>query len=431
VLSFPSDVSLGIAKALMVVEDDFAKGEKTLSFFDEPTDVVIAYLGESYVKGVKVCEESFERIEKAKEVLTRMYAHVNGTLSEDESQFAYLMDKTRSINEEYFKGTLKGIGSHVDQFIYEAESGKVGESIVKEYAEAGKVFTKSEGAIVYIPEEERKDLNTAVFINSQGYPTYEAKDIGLIELKFSMYQPDFSFTVTDQEQLPHFKIVFAAAEKLNDEWKSRIEKSIHVPHGRMLFKGAKMSSRLGGVPLALQVIGEVEEEVKERAGEKIAHLGEEAKQQLERDIALSAIRISVLRSKPGININFDPETSLSFEGDSGPYLLYTHARCCSLLDKGEVLGIMPLFAPHEASLLERDLARFSVVMQDAVETLQPQKLVSYVFGVASLFNSYYASNQILSEDMVESAHRLMITKRTQFVINEILSVLGITAPREM
>lgn len=431
VVSFPSDISLGIAKALMIVESDIKHHKVSLSFFDKSVDVVIEYLGEAYIRGVKLCEEDEGAMAEAKAVLARLYAHSSGSVDASDEEFSYLIEKTRSINESYFKSTLEGIGSHIDRFIYEGEAGQVGEAIVKEYTAAGKVFTSSEGAVVYIPDESRKDLHTAVFINSQGFPTYEAKDVGLLAIKFGMYAPDISFTVTDAEQLSHFKIVFDAAEKLNHEWSSRVSRSVHVPHGRMLFKGAKMSSRLGGVPLALEVISAVEDEVKERSGERIAHLGDAARAKLEREIALSALRIAVLRSKPGVNINFDPETSLSFEGDSGPYLLYTHARCCSLLAKGEASGVAPLFGDIPTTPLEHDLALFSIIMKEGIESFHPQKVVSYLFRIAQGFNSFYAENQIVSDDVVLSAHRLMIVRRTRFVLNEALSILGIVAPEEM
>jgi len=226
-------------------------------------------------------------------------------------------------------------------------------------------------------------------------------------------------------------VVLDAASKLGGEWPSRVEKSLHVPHGRMLFKGQKMSSRLGGVPLALDVIGVVEEEVRERAGERTAHLSAEEKKKLEREIALSALRIAVLRSKPGININFDPETSLSFEGDSGPYLLYTHARCASLLEKGKEKGYEQKFKDMPASDLERALLQYELELSGAVTDLAPQKLVTYLFEVAQLFNGFYSSTQIITDDKETSEHYLAIVKRLKAALKEGLWVLGIEAPERM
>ncbi len=431
VMAFPSDVSLGVAKALFIIEKDIKENKKDFDYFKNGNeDEVIKYFGEAYVRGVNECDESEESLNEAKKVLDKMY-----NLKDD--SFYDLITITRNRNESYFKRVLNEIGSNIKSFVYEREAGAEGEKIVKE--NIGKVFTESEGAIVYIPHEDRKDINTSVFINSQGYPTYEAKDLGLIDIKFSgklssvginNFYPDLSLFVTDAEQIQHFRVVFDAAEKLGSEWSNRIAKSKHIPHGRMLFKGAKMSSRLGGVPLALDVINTVEEEVKERAGEKIAHLTDEEKMKLERDISLSALRIAVLRSKPGININFDPETSLSFEGDSGPYLMYTHARCCSLLEKGK--DILPTWSNIPVTALEKNLLHFERELIDVCEELAPQKLVSYLFSVAQLFNGYYAQQQILVEgDNIGNAHRLMIVKRTQEVLKRGLYVLGIKAVEKM
>lgn len=432
-MSFPSDVSLGIAKALFIIERDIKSGDKDIIYFKNSSqDEVIKYLGETYVRGVKECEENEESLNEAKKVLDKMY-HIK------DDGFYDLISATREVNENYFKKTLQTIGSNIDAFVYESWAGREGEIIVKENTGEGRVFIESEGAIVYIPSEDRKDINTSVFINSQGYPTYEAKDLGLMEIKFSgklsavgidNFYPEYSFFITDSEQANHFKIVLDSASKINDIWKERVTKSIHIPHGRMLFKGQKMSSRLGGVPLALDVISVVEEEVRERAGEKIAHLGEEEKKLLEREIALSALRIAVLRSKPGININFDPETSLSFEGDSGPYLLYTHARCCSLLEKGNTLVLA--WGDTAVTDLEKKLFHFEHELTVMCEDLAPQKLVSYLFSVAQLFNGYYASTQIIVEgDTLGNAHRLMVVKRTQEVLKRGLYVLGIKAPERM
>jgi arginyl-tRNA synthetase len=432
VLCFPSDISFGIAKAIYIWKKDKEEGKvPSLDFLSQGHDVekeseLVTYFGECYVRGVALAKEHPEIETEMRIIAKNLYGKVAG---EDYD----LWNSARNVNSVYFSNILESIGSHMGKIIYESDVDTLGKEIVLHNTGEGKVFTESQGAVVYVPDEERKDINTAVFINSEGHATYEAKDIGLLERKFTEYGPvDYSYFITDQEQANHFKVVLDSASKLGGDWPQRVTKSIHVPHGRMLFKGQKMSSRLGGVPLALDVIGVVEEEVRERAGEKIAHLGAEEKMKLEREIALSALRIAVLRSKPGININFDPETSLSFEGDSGPYLLYTHARCSSLLEKGKEKDITPHFGVYEVTPLEKKLLHFERELVSACEDLAPQKLVSYLFSVAQLFNSYYASTQILVEgDDVGNAHRLMIVKRVKEVLNRGLHVLGIEAPERM
>lgn len=421
-LSFPSDVSLGIAKAIYILLEDKKAGNDVMLLSDEEK---ITAFGEAYRRGVAYFDEHADEIGKAKEIAHIIYD------KEHQSDTRALFEQAKEINNAYFIKTIKELGSIINQTIYESEAGEKGKQIVEENAGEGKVFTKSEGAIVYIPDETRKDLHTQVFTNSERHPTYEAKDLGLIDLKFSKFAPDLSFFITDNEQASHFRVVLDAASKLGGGWPSRVEKSLHVPHGRMLFKGQKMSSRLGGVPVALDVIAVVEEEVRERAGERIAHLSVEEKKKLERDIALSALRIAVLRSKPGININFDPETSLSFEGDSGPYLLYTHARCASLLEKGKEKGYEPKFKDASAIDLERALLQYELTLEDSVENLAPQKLVTYLFEVTQLFNSFYAENQILTDDKELSEHYLSFVKRLKAVLHEGLWVLGIAAPERM
>lgn len=421
-ISFPSDVSLGVAKAVYVLLEDKKEGRNALLYPDK--EKVLAF-GEAYRRGVAYFDEHPGEIEKVKEIARIIYDPAS--LSEIREFF----DEAKKINTAYFIKIIKDLGSVINETIYESEAGARGEEIVKENLGEGKVFTKSEGAIIYIPDEARKDLHTQVFVNSEGHPTYEAKDLGLIDLKFIKFAPELSYFVTDTEQASHFRVVLDAASRLGDMWADRVSKSKHVPHGRMLFRGQKMSSRLGGVPLAMDVISVVEDEVIEKTGERTAHLNTEEKKKLVRDIALSALRIAVLRSKPGININFDPETSLSFEGDSGPYLLYTHARCASLLEKGLERGYKPVFKCVEVTNLERELAKYELVLIESVENLAPQKLVTYLFEVAQLFNSFYGNTQVLTEDKETSEHYLAVVKRMKSILNEGLWVLGVSAPDKM
>ena len=261
-VAFPSDISLGIAKAIYVLQKDGGTSQQifkdmtTSGDFEDQTKVV-NYLGECYTRGVALAKENPELENEIKDIAKNLYNEIeNGELHNSEGYQTWT--KVKTINTVYFQYVLESIGSKLGKTIFESDVAKSGKDIVIKNTPA--VFAQSEGAYVYVPSEERKDLNTLVFVNSEGHPTYEAKDLGLIEKKFTEYgDVDLSLFVTDNEQSHHFKVVLDAATKINNEWKSRADRSIHIPHGRMLFKGQKMSSRLGGVPLALDVIAVVEE----------------------------------------------------------------------------------------------------------------------------------------------------------------------------
>ncbi len=200
----------------------------------------------------------------------------------------------------------------------------------------------------------------------------------------------------------------------------------------MTFKGQKMSSRLGGVPLAQEIIDVITEEVKERSGDKIDHLGEEEKSILHKQVALAALRFSMLRSKLGSSLNFDPETSLSFEGDSGPYVQYTYARAMSLLAKGKEFGFVPEYNKDiSITLLERKLVHFESVAVRAIEEVAPQHVVTYLFELSQMFNSFYASTPIVVEGDALSSHRLAITQSVASVIKKALNLLAVDAPERM
>lgn len=406
IMSFPSDISLGVAKAVFVLLEkygaDFA-----------PTDVAV--LGDAYVEGTKRYDEDESIRNRVKEIADNLYA-------QNDSPEWTLYKQCKLINIKYFETITEKLGSHFDSYIYESEAGETGKKIVTDNTPS--VFTESEGAIVYIPEEEKKNLHTSVFINGQGNPTYEAKDLGLLSMKFDREHPDLSIFVTDYQQVPHFDVVLDAAEKINTEW---VEKSVHVPHGRMAFKGQKMSSRLGGVPLATELIGVVKEEAIERAGDKGTDASAES-------VAIAALKFAILRSEAGKNINFDPETSLSFEGDSGPYLQYTHARLSSLLEKGNEQGFVPSNPAEITDItnVHQIMYRFPEVVADAITHYAPHQVIIYLLELAHAFNSYYGANKIIdTEDAQGTGERLAVVVALKTIFKNGLHLLAIQAPDRM
>jgi len=402
-ISYPSDVSLGIGKAVWSL---LQKGEGNLATL-ETVEEKLNFLGQCYVDGTKAFEESEEIQKEIKEITRKIYEKEEGR------EFsAYL--KGKEINLEYFLGETKRLGSSFHEFIFESEAGARGREIVKE--NIGTVFQESDGAVIF--DGEARGLHTRVFINSEGYPTYEAKDIGLLDIKFSRYNPNTSILITDNEQSSYYKVVLEAAGEIKPEWK---EKTIHRTHGRMTFKGKKMSSRLGGVPLASEVLETVGEEVKERLEDKNDTQKIDA-------ISIAAIKFSILKAMTGKNIDFDPETSLSFEGDSGPYLQYTVARCLSIIKKGKGMNLAPRpqkLQDEKVSDLEKYLCRFPEIVEASQKLWEPHHIATYLLILAREFNSWYGNTKILDEENLNVSYNLWLTQSVATTIGNGLHLLGI------
>lgn len=410
VISYPSDVSLGIGKAVwQLLQYGIEKLDEYKTLAEK-----IQFLGKCYAEGTQAFIDN-ENIEpRVREITQDIYEH-----RDTPAYRAYQIG--RDLNLEYFIEMTARLGSTFDGYIFESEAGKIGKEIVLEHV--GKVYTKSDEAIIY--EGEQDGLHTRVFINKDGNPTYEAKDTGLLKLKFDRYNPDQSIFVTDSEQAPYFKVVITAAGKINPEWE---EKTIHATHGRMQFKGEKMSSRLGNTPLVSDIINTVNEEVIEKSGDR--KLSPEQTDM----ISIAAIKYAVLRTQAGKNINFDPDTSLSFEGDSGPYLQYTYARIQSILNKGLGLSIdISIARPEnwETIDIERYLYRFPEIIALSYRELQPHHVATYITELAQLFNSWYAQEKIVDAGDESSGYKMALANAVGQVVKNGLWVLGISAPTEM
>jgi arginyl-tRNA synthetase len=402
-ISYPSDVSLGIGKAVWILMQD--GGLSKLDTFAHQTEE-IAYLGECYVRGTRAYDDDQSVQPAIRAITMNVYNKVNSPEYE-----VYLKAKER--NMEYFKSITKTLGSTFDDFIYESEAGEEGKVIVQSHI--GNIFKESEGAVIY--EGEQDGLHTRVFINKEGNPTYEAKDVGLLSLKFNRYNPDLSLFVTDHEQSEYFKVVITAAGKINALWK---ERTIHRTHGRMSFQGQKMSSRLGGVPSAQALLDVLYEELEARS-----NTAEDDK----RAIAVAALKFAILRTMAGKNINFDPETSLSFEGDSGPYLQYSTVRAKSVLKKaGAISATMP--DEWQSIDLEKILIRFPEVVQLAITEWSPHHLVGYLVQLAQFFNSWYGNTKIV-DDSSSSPYKAAITDAFVQTMEHGLYLLGIEVPEKM
>jgi arginyl-tRNA synthetase len=309
------------------------------------------------------------------------------------------------------------LGTEFDYKFFESEAGPFGKKLVEDNLA---VFETSDGAVIYKGEQD--GLHTRVFINSEGLPTYEAKELGLAKIKYDKYPYDFSVVVTGNEIVEYFKVLKAVMKKIFPELE---KKTRHVPHGMLRLPSGKMSSRTGDVITGESLIEAVKEKIKDKV--KDSDLPEEVIEQ----IAVGAIKYSILKQDSSRDIIFDFDKSLSFEGNSGPYLQYTFARTQSVLIKARENNIAPEVKTGEVlGEVEKLLARFPEVVYRAGEFLAPHFIATYLIELASAFNAFYANNKIVSEEE-NSAYRVALTAAVGQVLKNGLDLLGIATPAKM
>lgn len=369
--------------------------------------------GRAYAEGATTYKENAEVKAEIDAINKKLYDRSDAELNE-------LYDTGRKESLAAFERIYATLGTKFDHYFFESETGLKGKDIVLSHPE---VFPESDGARVFKGEEY--GLHTRVFLNSQGLPTYEAKELGLEKLKMELYpETETLFIVTANEVVDYFRVVKKAMEQIFPDIAAKL---VHIAHGVMKLPEGKMSSRTGNVITGESLLTDLTEVAKERAAESRAN----DKEKLAQDIAVGAIKFQILKGGTSKDIIFDRERALSLEGDSGPYLQYTHARTHAIMEKAKESGVSPAF-DHGASApeLARLIFRFHDTVVRAQEELEPHLVANYLISVASAFNSWYAQEQIL-DSTPAAAHKVALTDITRLTLKNGLWLLGIPAPEKV
>lgn len=398
--NYQGDVGIHVAKSL------FIQLEKGV------TDPTIEDLALAYPEGSRRYDED-PAAKAAIDVL-------NKTIYEKkDARVNALYEKGRALSLSHFENIYRILGTKFDHYFFESETGPRGLKVVRGHSE---IFEESEGAVIF--RGERYGLHTRVFVNKFGLPTYEAKDLGLVELKRETCPFDTSVTVTANEQAEYFKVVLKAIELVFPDLRAAITVKTN---GLLRFAEGKMSSRLGNIITGEALINDLVEKARERASESRAT----DVQELSRYVAVAAIKYQILRQAFGKDIVFNRERSLSLEGDSGPYLQYAHARACAVLEKAHTQGVTPRLGASQCTFeLARRIIRFPDIVRRAQETLEPHHIATYLIEVAATFNAWYAQEQIL-DGTPAASHKLALTDAVRVTIKNGLYLLGIPAPEKM
>lgn len=403
-VNYPSDVGLTVAKGVWGLIETKGNADD------------INAIGEAYRVGNRAYEdgsakEAIEAVNRAlyvgsDEKLNELRAHGIKTSRARLAELCAILD------------------TRFDAEFFESEVSEDGVCIVREHI--GDVFEESEGAVIF--RGERHGLHTRVFLNSQGLPTYEAKDVGNFAKKCALF-PSWtrSYIVTGGEQREYFKVLIFALREVFPETKDKIIE--HIATGFLTLTTGKMSSRKGNVLTGEALLFEVREGAEARAKESRT----DDMEALTEMVAVAAIKYQILRQSVGSNIVFDKERALSLEGDSGPYLQYTHARIASILQKAHEAGIVPsTIPPTEVPYdLEKVCYQFPEIVLKAQREKAPHYLVTYLTALASAFNAFYAHEQIVAPDDFNAPYKLALAKAVKTTLHNGLYLLGIKAPEKM
>jgi arginyl-tRNA synthetase len=391
--NYQGDVGPHVAKAIWGLQQ---------ANITEPSNA--AELGAAYARGAKAYEESPEAKSQIDELNKQIYIAHDHALME-------LWRKGREISLAAFEDLYRILGTKFDYYFFESEVAESGARIVRDGVSSG-IFEESEGAVIYRGEE--KGLHTLVFITSKGTPTYEAKEIGLAFLKEERWPADRSLIATAAEQVGHFKVVKAALEDVAPLLGAKTE---HIAHGFLRLTSGKMSSREGNVITASGLIRDITEKASEKNPDPL----------IAEQVALGAIKYMILRQAPGSDIVFDPEQSLSLEGDSGPYLQYALVRARSVIEKANKNAA--LMIPVEPYLIERVIIHYPEIAARAASDLAPNLLINYLTELAAAWNAFYAAERIVGDTY--EAYKVTVAQAFVETMINGLRLLGIPTPEQM
>lgn len=397
--NFGGDVGLHVAKTLYILEQK------------SPADFTIEDIAKCYIEGTAAYEDSEDAHARITELNKKIY-QINSENLHD-TTLAELYWKGRELSYDYFKDFYARIGVKFDKFYPESTVADLGLKKVKEELEKG-VYEISDGAVIF--NGEKYGLHTRVFINKEGVPTYETKDVGLIFTKWQDYHFDKSVVITGSEQLDYMKVVLKSVEQYAPDL---VEKTTHLTHGLVKLPGnVKMSSRKGNFLKAIDVLNMVREELQNEYNST------------DNTVALAATKYAFLKYKMGGHIIFDPKESVKMTGNSGPYLLYSAVRAKRILAncKNNTEKKDYTYNNYEKNLAKKIL-EYKDTLKEAVAEMAPHKVASYLYELAQEFSRFYEHCPVAGSN--REAERIELVKVYLDTMSHGLNILGINIPEEM
>ncbi|WP_113639583.1 arginine--tRNA ligase [Nubsella zeaxanthinifaciens] len=351
-----------------------------------------------------------------------------------DAEVVALWEKMNGWVYEGFDVTYKKLGVDFDKFYYESNTYLLGKDTVEEGLAKGVFFKKEDGS-VWI-DLTADGLDQKLVLRADGTSVYITQDLGTAQMKYDDFGMDKSIYVVGNEQDYHFKVLFLILEKLGKSWANGL---YHLSYGMVDLPSGKMKSREGTVVDADDLIDEMVDTARQKTEElgKTNDFSEVDKEELYNTIGLGALKYFLLKVEPKKRLLFDPAESIDFQGNTGPFIQYTHARIKSLLSRANYSFAVADDAKIKLTATELDmimlLAKYPTEIEEAAKAYSPAFIANYLYEVAKLFNKFYHEVPpiIKEEDAEVKQHRLNICKITADVIKAGMGILGIKVPERM
>jgi len=416
-----NDRGIHIAKSMLAYQK-FGEG-KTPESEGKKSD---HFVGDMYVFFNEKAKTNPGLEDEAKELLKKWEANDKETIA--------LWKKMNKWALDGMKETYNLFGSKFDEWFYESEffKDKKGHKLVEEGL-AKKVFKKEDnGAVSAVLEPE---LPNKIIMRGDGTALYATNDLGVTQYRFDNFKIDRCFWVVATEQDLYFKQLFAMFKKLGRKWAPNCH---HISYGMVNLTNGKMKSREGTVVDADDIIGEMKNLALEEIEKRYSDLSTKEKEERALAIALGAIKFYLLKNAANKEITFDPKESLSFEGETGPYIQYSYARAKSILRKAEEekkkysKGNFDLLTQDKEKELVIELGNFSDSVEKSWSQLSLHSIAHNLLAIAEKFNSFYHEVPVLKSDSQELLNaRLSLVEATTIVLKKGLEILDIEAIEKM
>ncbi len=383
-------------------------------------------VGDCYVEYARMEKEDPSVIDKVHDMLVKW--------EEGDPEVRALWEKMNGWVFDGFEQTYKALGISFDRTYYEHDTYLLGKELVQRGLDMG-VFQRDPDGSVWC-DLTADGLDRKLLLRSDGTSVYITQDLGTAEKRFEEYSLDSHIYVVGDEQNYHFQVLKLILKKLGFGWADQI---YHLSYGMVELPEGKMKSREGTVVDADDLIEKMYEEAKATSDEsgKLAGLPEAEKDRLYHTIGLGALKYFILKVDPKKKMLFNPKESIDFNGNTGPFIQYTHARIKSILRKAGEQGIEAkldtdaVLSPKEVRLVKL-ISSYPQKVAEAADALSPALIANYCYELSKEFNQYYHDTMILREpDRKLLEMRLVLISTLASVLSKAMKILGIELPDRM